>query len=86
MLLFTQARPTPLPLSKPLGVSLPITLIAAGYHPATLLDALRSKSAAACLNAWRTSFARPSSQGCHFLSLKGGIKNLLQPSYAKGEG
>ena len=28
MLLFTQARPTPLPLSKPLGVSSPITLIA----------------------------------------------------------
>ena len=28
MLLFTQARLTPLPLSKPLGVSLPITLIA----------------------------------------------------------
>ena len=27
-LLFTQARPTPLPLSKPLGVSSPITLIA----------------------------------------------------------
>ena len=27
MLLFTQARPTPLLLSKPLGVSLPITLI-----------------------------------------------------------
>ena len=28
MLLFTQARPTPLPLSKPLGASSPITLIA----------------------------------------------------------
>ena len=28
MLLFTQARPTPLPLSKPLGVSSPIILIA----------------------------------------------------------
>ena len=27
MLLFTQTRPTPLPLSKPLGVSSPITLI-----------------------------------------------------------
>ena len=27
MLLFTQARPTPLPLSKPSGTSLPITLI-----------------------------------------------------------
>ena len=27
MLLFTQARPTPLPLSKPLGISSPITLI-----------------------------------------------------------
>jgi len=62
------------------------TKIAAGCHPATLLDALRSKSAAAYLNAWRTSFARPSSQGCHFLPLKGGIKNLLQPSYAKGGG
>ena len=60
------------------------TKIAAGRHPATSLDTLRSKSAAACLDAWRTSFARPSSQGCHFLPLKGGIKNLLQPSYAKG--
>ena len=44
------------------------------------------KSAVACLNAWTTSFARPSSQGRHFLPLKGGIKNLLQPSYAKGRG
>jgi len=53
------------------------TKIAAGCHPATLLDALRSKSAAACLDAWKTSFTHPSSQGRHFLSLKGGIKNLL---------
>jgi len=59
------------------------TKIAAGRHPATSLDALRSKSAAACLDAWRTSFACLSSQGCHFFPLKGGIKNLLQPSYAK---
>jgi len=62
------------------------TKIAAGHYPATLLDALRSKSAAAYLDVWRTSFARPSSQGRHFLPLKGGIKNLLQPSYAKGGG
>jgi len=62
------------------------TKIAAGRHPATSLDALQSKSAAACLDTWRTSFARPSSQGCYFLPLKGGIKNLLQPSYAKGGG
>jgi len=62
------------------------TKIAAGCHPVTSLDALRSKSAAACLDAWRTFFARPSSQGRHFLPLKGGIKNLLQPSYAKGGG
>jgi len=62
------------------------TKIAAGRHLATSLDALRSKSAAACLDAWRTSFARPSSQGHHFLPLKDGIKNLLQPSYAKGRG
>ena len=62
------------------------TKIAAGRYLVTSLDALRSKSAAACLDAWRTSFARPSSQGHHFLPLKGGIKNLLQPSYAKGGG
>jgi len=62
------------------------TKIAAGCHPATSLDTLRFKSAAACLNAWRTFFAHPSSQGRYFLPLKGGIKNLLQPSYAKGEG
>ena len=62
------------------------TKIAAGHHLATSLDTLRSKSAAACLNAWRTSFTLPSSQGRHFLPLKGGIKNLLQPSYAKGGG
>jgi len=62
------------------------TKIAAGHHPATSLDVLRSKSAAACLDAWRTSFVCPLSQGCHFLPLKGGIKNLLQPSYAKGRG
>ena len=62
------------------------TKIAAGRHPATSLDALRSKSAAACLDTWRTSFAHLSSQGHHFLPLKGGIKNLLQPSYAKGGG
>ena len=62
------------------------TKITAGCHPATLLDALRSKSTAACLDTWRTSFAHPSSQGRHFLPLKGGIKNLLQPSYAKGGG
>ena len=62
------------------------TKIAAGCHPATLLDTLQSKSAATCLDAWRTFFARPSSQGFHFLPLKGNIKNLLQPSYAKGEG
>jgi len=53
------------------------TKIAAGHHLATSLDTLQSKSAAAYLGAWRTSFARPSSQGCHFLPLKGGIKNLL---------
>ena len=114
MLLFTQARPTLLPLSKPLGVSLPITLIArstsgtaqarhsgpfTSWHmktlpvPRLLLDAIQllrltlfDPSAAACLDAWRTSFACPSSQGCHFLPLKGSIKNLLQPSYAKGGG
>ena len=62
------------------------TKIAARRYPATLLDALQSKSAVACLDAWRTSFARPSSQGRHFLPLKGGIKNLLQSSYAKGGG
>ena len=62
------------------------TKIAAGRHPATSFDTLRSKSATACLDTWRTSFAHPSSQGHHFLPLKGGIKNLLQPSYAKGEG
>jgi len=62
------------------------TKIAAGHHPATSLDTLQSKSATACLDAWRTSFARPSSQSRHFLPLKGGIKNLLQPSYAKGGG
>ena len=111
-LLFTQARPTPLPLSKPLGVSSPIILIArstsgtaqarrsgpfTSWHmkmllvPRLLLDAIQllrltlfdPRVAAACLDAWRTSFARPSSQGRHFLPLKGGIKNLLQPSYAK---
>ena len=115
-LLFTQARPTLLPSSKPSGPSSPITLIALftygtaqarcsgpftswhiktlpvprllldGRHLATLLDTLRSKSAATCLDAWRTSFACPSSQGRYFLPLKGGIKNLLQPSYAKGGG
>jgi len=58
--------------------------IAAGCHPATSFDALQSKSAAACLDTWRTSFAHPSSQGRYFLALKGGTKNLLQPSYAKG--
>jgi len=62
------------------------TKIAAGRHLATLLDTLRSKSTAACLDTWRTSFARPLSQDRHFLPLKGGIKNLLQPSYAKGGG
>jgi len=62
------------------------TKIAARCHPATSLDALQSKSAAACLDAWRTSFALPSSQGHHFLPLKGSIKNLLQPSYAKDGG
>jgi len=62
------------------------TKIAAGRYSATLLDALRSKSTAACLDVWRTSFAHPLSQGRHFLPLKGGIKNLLQPSYAKGRG
>ena len=36
------------------------TRISAGLHPATSLDALRSKSAASCLDAWRTSFGRPS--------------------------
>jgi len=62
------------------------TKIAAGRHPATLLDTLQSKSAATCLDAWRTSFTCPSSQGRHFLPLKGDIKNLLQPSYVKGGG
>jgi len=62
------------------------TKIAAGHYPATSLDALQSKSAAACLDTWRTSFARPLSQGRYFLPLKGGIKNLLQLSYAKGGG
>jgi len=61
------------------------TKITAGCYLATSLDALQFKSIAAYLNAWRTSFAHPLSQGCHFLPLKGGIKNLLQPFYAKGK-
>ena len=115
MLLFTQGRPTPLPLSKPLGVSSPITLIAlftsgtalarhsgpfTSWHmktlpvPRLLLDAIRPlrlmlfdpRVLLPALDTWRTSFIRPSSQGRYFLSLKGGIKNLLQPFYAKGGG
>ena len=60
------------------------TRIAAGRHPATSLDGLRSKSTTSCLNAWRSSFSYPSSQGRHFLSLKGGNRKSLQPSYTKG--
>ena len=60
------------------------TRIAAGRHPATSLDALRSKSTTSCLDAWRSSLSHPSSQGHHFLSLKGGNRKPLQPSYAKG--
>ena len=115
MCLFTQARPTPLPLSKPLGASSPTTLIAqftsgtalarlsgpfTSWHmktlpvPRLLLDAIQllrlmlfdPRVLLPALDAWRTSFARPSSQGRHFLPFKGGIKNLLQPSYAKGGG
>ena len=58
--------------------------IAAGRHPATSLNALYSKSTTFCLDAWRSSFSHPSSQGCHFLSLKGGNRKPLQPSYTKG--
>ena len=58
--------------------------ISARLHPATSLDALRSKSAAFCLDAWRTFFSRPSYQGHHFLSLKGGNRKPLQLSYTKG--
>ena len=60
------------------------THISAGLCPATSLDALCSKSATSCLDAWRTSFGRPSYQGHHFLSLKGGNRKSLQPSYTKG--
>jgi len=60
------------------------THIFARLHPATSLDALRSKSAASYLDAWRTSFGRSSYQGCHFLSLKGGNRKPFQPSYTKG--
>jgi len=55
----------------------PVTKIATGRHLATSLDAFQSKSAAAYLDAWRTSFTCPLSQGHHFLPLKGSIKNLL---------
>ena len=60
------------------------TRIAAGRHPATLLDALHSKSTTFCLDAWRSSFSHPSFQGRHFLSLKGGNCKPLQSSYTKG--
>jgi len=60
------------------------TRIAAGRHPATLLDALCFKSTTSCLDVWRSSFSHPSSQGRHFLPLKGGNRKPLQPSYAKG--
>ena len=61
------------------------TCITAGHHPATSLDTLCSKSTASCLDAWRTSFSCPSSQGCHFLPLKDGNHKSLQPSYTKGD-
>ena len=60
------------------------THITAGHHPATSLDALRSKSTTSCLNAWRSSFSHPSSQGHHCLSLKGDNCKPLQPFYTKG--
>ena len=60
------------------------TRIATGCHPATSLDALHSKSTTSCLDVWRFSFSHPSSQGRHFLFLKGGNRKSLQPSYTKG--
>ena len=60
------------------------TRIAAGRYPATSLDALCSKSTTSCLDTWRSSFSHPSSQGRHFLSLKGSNRKPLQPSYTKG--
>jgi len=60
------------------------TRIATGCYPATSLDALHSKSTTSCLDAWRSSFSHPSFQGRHFLSLKGGNRKSLQPSYTKG--
>jgi len=59
------------------------TRISAGLHLVTSLDALHSKSAASCLDAWRTSFGCPSYQGHHFLSLKGSNRKPFQPSYTK---
>ena len=43
-----------------------------------------NKSAASCLNAWRTSFSCSLYQGYHFFSLKDGNCKPLQPSYTKG--
>jgi len=60
------------------------TRTTAGRHPVTSLDTLHSKSTTFCLDAWRSSFSHPSSQGHHFLSLKGGNHKPLQPSYTKG--
>ena len=60
------------------------TRVAAGLHPATSLDALRSKSVLSCLDAWRTAFNRPTVQGRHFLTLRGKNRKSLQPSYSKG--
>ena len=60
------------------------TRVAAGLHPATSLDALRSKSVLSCLDAWRTAFNCLTVQGRHFLTLKGKNCKPLQPSYSKG--
>ena len=60
------------------------TRVAAGLHPATSLDALHSKSVLSCLDAWRTTFNRPTVQGRHFLTLRGKNHKPLQPSYSKG--
>jgi len=59
------------------------TRVAARLHPATSLDALRSKSVLSCLDAWRTAFNRPTVQGHHFLTLRGKNRKPLQPSYSK---
>jgi len=59
------------------------TRVAAGLHPATSLDALRSKSVLSCLDTWRTAFNHPMVQGHHFLTLRGKNHKPLQPSYSK---